>query len=59
MQNIEFQAISRWFGLGFNTSTLKVRFASCFAFSFRPPSVWVPRHKRTTYKFIFPVVIVL
>ena len=25
----------------------------------RPQRVWVPRHKRTTYKLIFDVVIVL
>ena len=57
--NIAFQAISRSFGLGFNTGTLKVRFALCFRVSFRPQSVWVPRRKRRTYKFIFGVVIVL
>ena len=32
---------------------------SCFGRSFRPPRFWVTRHKRTTYKFIFGVVIVL
>ena len=37
----------------------KVRFASCFRGSFQSQSVWVPRHKRTTYKFIFGVFIVL
>ena len=36
-----------------------MRFASCFAGSIRPQSVWVPSHKRTTYKFIFGAVIVL
>ena len=36
-----------------------VRFASCFGGSFRPQRVWVPRNKRTTYKLIFVVVIVL
>ena len=35
------------------------RFASCFGCSFGPQSVWVPRHKRTSYKLIFGVVIVL
>ena len=45
--------------MGFNTGTLKVRFASCFEGSLRPERVWVPRHKITTYKFIFGVVIVL
>ena len=56
--NIEFQAISKSFGLGFNPGTYKVRFASCFGGSFRPQSVWEPRYKRTTYKFIFGVVII-
>ena len=37
----------------------KVRFASCFGCSFQSQSVWVPRRKRTTYKLIFRVVIVL
>ena len=45
--------------MGFNTGTLKVRFASCFEGSLRPERVWVPRHNRTTYKFIFGVVMVL
>ena len=47
------------FGLGFNPGTYKVRFASCFGGSIRQQRVWAPRHKRTTYKFIFGVVIVL
>ena len=45
--------------MGFNPGTYKVRFASCFGVSIRPQRGWVPRHKRTTYKFIFGVVIVL
>ena len=32
---------------------------SCFGRSIRPQRVWVPRHKRTTYKLICGVVIVL
>ena len=32
---------------------------SCFGGSFRPQRVWVPRHKRTIYKLIFNVFIVL
>ena len=32
---------------------------SCFGGSIRPQRVWVPKHKRTTYKFVFGVVIVL
>ena len=32
---------------------------SCFGGSIGPQRVWVPRHKRTTYKLIFGVVIVL
>ena len=46
-----------WYG--FQSWYVKVRFASCFGGSFRPQRFWVPRHKRTTYKFIFRVVIVL
>ena len=34
-------------------------FASCFGGSLLPERVWVPRYKRTTYKFIFGVVNVL
>ena len=45
--------------MGFNPGTYKVRFASCFGVSIRPQRVWVPRHKRTTYKLIFGVVIAL
>ena len=36
-----------------------VRFVSFFDGSVRPQMVWAPRHKRTTYKLIFGVVIVL
>ena len=36
-----------------------VRFASYFGGSFWTQMVWVPINKRTTYKFIFGVVIVL
>ena len=32
---------------------------SCFGCLFRPQRVWIPRLKRTTYKLIFGVVIVL
>ena len=56
--NIEFEVIWRSFGLGSNTGTKKVIFAYCFEGSIRPQRVWVPRHKRTTYKLIFGVVIV-
>ena len=51
--------ISRSFGLGFNPGTQKVRFASCFGGSFWPQRVWVTIHKRTTYKLILCVVIIL
>ena len=36
-----------------------VRFVSCFGGSIRPQRVLAPRHKRTTYQFLFGVVIVL
>ena len=36
-----------------------MRYASCFGGSIRPQRIWVPRHNRTTYKFIFGVFIVL
>ena len=56
---MEFEVIWRSFGRGFNPGTSKVRFVSCYGGSIQPQRVWVPRHKRTTYKFIFGVVIVL
>ena len=45
--------------MGFSTGTENVRFSPSFEGSFWPQRVWVPRHKRMTYKFIFDVVIVL
>ena len=45
--------------MGFNPGTQMVRFVSCFGGSIRPQRVWAPRHKRTTYKFVFGVVIIL
>ena len=47
---MEFEVIWRSFGLGFNPGTSKVRFTSSFGGSIRPQRVWVPRHKRKTYK---------
>ena len=57
MLNNEFEVI--WNRLVRDSILVCKRLDRCRGCSFRPQRVWVPRLKRTTYKLIFSVVIVL